>query len=79
MQRKNTGVPRIAAIAKFIQILPWITRISSSGIPNDLKVKNRMIITSTSDIRLTTILSEAKDSRKSLALTDSPVSTTPSG
>ena len=57
-----------------------MTRISSSGIPSERKVKSNISMTSPSDIRLTTMLSLTKVSLKSLAATALPVKyTLPSG
>ena len=50
---------------KFTQILPWITRISSSGIPADLNVKSSTTSTINIETMLTTMLSRAKDFLKS--------------
>ena len=57
-----------------------MTKISSSGIPSERKVKSNISMTSPSDIRLTTMLSLTKVSLKSLAATALPVKyTLPSG
>ena len=62
---KNTGVPVSRVLAKLIQMLPSMTRISSSGMPNERKVKSRITMTSSSDMRLTIMLSRAKHLLKS--------------
>ena len=51
----NTGTE------KLIQMAPWITRMSSSGIATDLKVNSSTTSTMRMLITLTTTLSRAKD------------------
>ena len=63
---------------KLIQILPSITRISSSGIPAELKVNNSTTSTIRTDTMLTTVLSTAKDFSKSYSFVESPAKYTSS-
>ena len=51
---------------------PWITKISSTGIPADLKVNSSTTMTTRMDTMLTTLLSMAKDFSKSYSLVESP-------
>ena len=57
---------------KLSQMQPWITRISSTGIPAELNVKSSTSITTSTDTMLTTLLSTAKDFSNSYSFVDSP-------
>ena len=77
---KNTSEWVRAGMAKLIQMLPWITRISSRGIPTDLKVKSRTVRTMRMETMLTTTLSRVKEFLNSYWLVELPTTyTSPSG
>ena len=57
--------PVMVDIEKFIHTLPWMTRISSTGRPAFLKVKNRIRMTNSTDSTDTMILSVANDAARS--------------
>ena len=63
-----------------IQILPWMTRISSTGIPADLNVNSRTTSTIRIDRTDTTTLSRENEALKSCSDEESPTTyTSPSG
>ena len=51
-----------------IQILPWMTMISSTGRPADLKVNSRISITNSADRMEISRLSSMKEELRSMAL-----------
>lgn len=69
---KNSGVWVNAYTEKLIQMLPWMTRISSTGIPADIKVKSSTTRTMRMDTTLTTVLSVLKDFWKSYSEVEFP-------
>ena len=69
---KNTSSCTSAGYPKFIQIAPWMTAISRTGIPAELKVKRSTTRTIRIETTLTTILSISKDFLNSYWLVELP-------
>jgi hypothetical protein len=67
----------MAGTEKLIQILPWMTAISNTGIPADLNVNSSTTSTTRIDTTFTTMLSREKVFCRSYWLTDSPHTSTP--
>ena len=58
--RKNNGSFAMVGKEKLIHMLPWMTAMSSTGIPADLKVNRSTMRTARMETMLTTVLSLAK-------------------